>query len=138
MKAHPYADKFPMLPADELAELATDSGTTPTPEEWVHFNRLFIRAMCRPRPEKLKMPSHVYFIRNEKTRLIKIGYSVNPNARLRALEVGAGSALSLLATTPGGRSEETELHRRLCRSRAHGEWFHPTREVLDAIKEAAR
>jgi len=70
-------------------------------------------------------PTQVYFLRRE--TLIKIGYSNTPARRAQQLNA------ELLATIPGGAEEERELHRRFAAHWVHGEWFHPTSELIASI-----
>lgn len=80
--------------------------------------------------------SYVYFIQAQVTGLIKIGYSVDPRMRLINMATMSPEPLVLLAIHPGGRDLEGQLHRRFSRSRTHGEWFRPTRGILDFIASA--
>lgn len=68
---------------------------------------------------------------------IKIGFSQNPEERIKQLQIGSPFKLVLYTHSPyemPGRaaySWEQEIHRRLIKYRLHGEWFAPA-----AIKEA--
>lgn len=62
-----------------------------------------------------------YFIACEETALIKIGSSVSPEGRIKALSTGSAASLILLATISA--NFEREYHRRFTTSRVHGEWF---------------
>jgi hypothetical protein len=64
---------------------------------------------------------------------IKIGFSTNVISRLAALRTAASEPIDLIVSLPGGRKTELYLHSRLTESRANGEWFHPTRDVLRQI-----
>lgn len=75
----------------------------------------------------------VYFICNPTTSRIKIGISIQPKARLRALETSCGERLELLAVIDGGREMEKDLHRRFAVSRGVGEWFDPHPDLLSYI-----
>lgn len=63
----------------------------------------------------------VYFI--EAGPAIKIGWAKNPAARLLQLQTAQAEALDLIGVIPGTRYLESDLHRRLSRSRVRGEWF---------------
>lgn len=52
----------------------------------------------------------IYFIRRPDGGPVKVGCSNNVDARLRQLEETYGRPLALLATLPGGRGTEAELH----------------------------
>jgi hypothetical protein len=67
--------------------------------------------------------SYVYFIQNDVTKNIKIGHSENPNARLRALQIGSDCSLSLLGVVSGNYRKEAELHGRFEDRCVRGEWF---------------
>lgn len=68
----------------------------------------------------------VYFIGTglENGKMIKVGYSLYPEARLKQLQTGHPERLKILATTPGGRWLEEKYHRRWRVRRAAGEWFY--------------
>ena len=65
----------------------------------------------------------IYLIRCTGTGLIKIGHSLDPDARLIDLQIGSASVLDLILVTPGGRHEEVALHRHFAGRRVRGEWF---------------
>ena len=59
--------------------------------------------------------------------LCKFGYSVDPQRRLRSLQTGSSSRLSLVhcivVEQDQGRVLEREFHREYARRRVRGEWF---------------
>lgn len=63
----------------------------------------------------------IYFIRCGK--YIKIGYSSNPEQRLKELQVGNPHKLKLVNTMPGDSKTELSLHKLYDSKRVHGEWF---------------
>ena len=71
----------------------------------------------------------IYFVQCTGTRYIKIGYSEKPQARLSSLQTGSASALRLLASIPGTKDREKELHSQLKHLRVQGEWFYPSEEI---------
>src|SRR4051794_40462184 len=78
----------------------------------------------------------IYFIQAE-TGLIKIGFTDgNPAKRLAQLQVGSPVSLKLLKTTPGSAYDEAALHWRFREGRSHGEWFQPTPQLLEFIRDA--
>jgi hypothetical protein len=70
----------------------------------------------------------VYFLEDEATGLVKVGYTFKGYlpTRIRTLEREIGHSLTLRATTPGGRRVEQSVHVALLATRAHGEWFRPS------------
>lgn len=65
---------------------------------------------------------------------IKIGHSATVDTRLRNLASHYGSALRLLATMPGGREEERNIHARFSHHRiGRTEQFRPGRDLLEFI-----
>jgi Meiotically up-regulated gene 113 len=85
-----------------------------------------------PPVEAAKPDQRVYFIEAGGTDLVKIGIAAAPKDRLRELQTASPHRLAMLATMPGGKPEESRLHRQFAASRATGEWFHRTPE-LDAL-----
>jgi len=78
---------------------------------------------------------YVYFLRewgNDESP-IKIGFSGDITERVRQLRYTTGLDLELLAWFPATLSVERDLHKRFAASRVRGEWFKPTKELLDAI-----
>ena len=73
----------------------------------------------------------VYFIQDRKR--VKIGYSYNPEARMAIFTTH--TTLKLLATEPGGRTREAELHKKFAHLRIpqRREWFYLKQEILDYI-----
>lgn len=69
----------------------------------------------------------VYFVQAENGGAIKIGYSVNPEARLARMQGTAlGAKLRLIAKIDGGPEIEQLLHERFAKDRLNGEWFRPS------------
>lgn len=77
----------------------------------------------------------VYFIRAETTGRVKIGWSNNPEKRLRGLQTGSAERLSLLRLTPGGVAEEAAFHKLFDHLWVDGEWFNYCDEMLTAQVE---
>ena len=65
--------------------------------------------------------------------LMKIGYSQDPVARVKALQSGHKRPLQLLKTVYGARTEEAAFHRQFKEYRIWGEWFHLTGRLLKFI-----
>lgn len=61
---------------------------------------------------------------------VKVGYSVNPEARVPELQTGSPRILRLLATFKGTTADERSLHSRYLCDNLVGEWFRPTPELL--------
>jgi|SRR6516162_6879640 len=68
--------------------------------------------------------SVVYFVQTGKMQHVKIGFTRNLEQRLRDFETSS-LHIELLASIPGGRKEETKIHRRLASTRVgRTEFFH--------------
>ena len=83
---------------------------------------------------------YVYFARIG--QYVKVGFSVNPERRvknLRSADVSAPADLDrtapieLLKVLPGGPEVETAAHWALTEFHESGEWFHAAPEVLEAV-----
>lgn len=92
------------------------------------------------KPYKPQRRGYVYFIQDGEHGDIKIGWSVDPDRRLRDLRVAHAtrSRLRLLAAIPGHRKLERELHERFAPCRGEGEWFAPVPELLAFLKSPGR
>lgn len=77
----------------------------------------------------------IYFAKADILGHIKIGFTDDTDAegRIRELQVGCPTRLSLMGTIPGGRETESDLHRRFAFAHLHGEWFRPVPELLAFI-----
>lgn len=62
--------------------------------------------------------------------LVKVGYSVNPEARAGELQTGNGRHLFLLACFEGTLADERALHAKYIKDNTVGEWFHSSPALL--------
>jgi Meiotically up-regulated gene 113 len=69
----------------------------------------------------------IYFVQGEVTRLVKIGWSLNVEKRLRQMQTGSAERLKVIAKMPG---DEKHFHQMFAKRRFHGEWFSLTDEML--------
>jgi hypothetical protein len=69
----------------------------------------------------------LYAIKDQSTGYIKLGYSANPEQRLRELQTGNSGALQLVhrarINEHRARTVEQQLHRELKHLQVRGEWF---------------
>lgn len=65
----------------------------------------------------------VYLIGSDASTLVKIGRSVDVQARLATLQGMSPVKLTVLWQTVGGTGLEMALHRHFQNQRSHGEWF---------------
>lgn len=81
----------------------------------------------------------------EREGLVKIGISSNVQKRVQ--EVSRGSSMiagmtvgpvQLLGTRPGGREEETRLHRMFHSSNVGGEWFRLSEEQMRVVRKLCK
>jgi hypothetical protein len=79
----------------------------------------------------------VYFVTCREANAVKIGFSVEPKARLPEIQWGCPLALTLEAVMPGDHQEEARLHRWFADERITGEWFHLTPLIELVIKSNA-
>lgn len=86
----------------------------------------------RRRKNGPEFPS-VYFVQAS-TGHIKIGFSTKVHARGRVLQGAQPEKLVLLVSCPGSYAVERALHARFAKSRAEGEWFRPTPDLLNLIE----
>lgn len=73
----------------------------------------------------------IYFARPDQSSHVKIGFtaSSDPAARIPAIQTGQPTRVRVMATTPGGREDEAELHARFAADRLEGEWFRTSGEL---------
>jgi len=81
----------------------------------------------------------LYLIQNLSTNEIKIGYSSDPQKRLKQLQTGSGGRLKVIRAyyLDNEKVWEKRLHRMLWQSKRRGEWFkfEPLEEYLRFIDE---
>jgi Meiotically up-regulated gene 113 len=65
----------------------------------------------------------LYLICDVTRTKVKVGFSSNPSRRLKQLQTGSSEELILIATCPGDRRREIQLHQWLSPQRKRGEWF---------------
>jgi hypothetical protein len=75
----------------------------------------------------------VYFIVNYQARKVKIGYSTNPEQRLKQLLTGNDGKLELAKVIPGTVKDERKYQRLFCHSKIRREWFELTPELQEFI-----
>jgi hypothetical protein len=80
------------------------------------------------------MIGKVYFV--SAPGRIKIGYTRQPEQRLRGLQYSDMEQLTMLAVIDGTRKTEQMLHALLARHRLRGEWFDDHEEVRATIAKA--
>ncbi len=83
-------------------------------------------------------------LRTRTISIIKIGSTIGRvKDRIMQHRGHLKKPVTLLATMPGGREEEKQIHRRFAHVQLHKhdnvggppEWFYPTRELMEFIKK---
>lgn len=77
-----------------------------------------------------------YFVQNG-NRAIKIGSTIDLKTRLSTLQNACSEKLVVLGVIDGGEETERRLHKKFAHLRLIGEWFTPSPELTDFIKESA-
>jgi len=80
----------------------------------------------------------VYFLLAPDLNRVKIGVSRTPKRRILALTTQSPCELRLLATCPGGRKREMEIHAQFSALRTHGEWFEAAPELIEFGEKLGR
>ena len=94
------------------------------------------RVKDKDRHDKNGHKKVVYFIQDNFSKRIKIGKTINMYDRfLRLKSQSPINDMSILLTIDGYQRKETFLHRKFKQYNHHGEWFEPSQEILDYIKE---
>lgn len=75
----------------------------------------------------------LYLIVNESKTKCKIGFSKDPEKRLKALQTGNPEKLEVLATYPAGRIEEIKYHRMFAYLKLNGEWFSFSPQIAELV-----
>jgi len=85
--------------------------------------------------EHSKNIGKIYFIEAKEINRIKIGFSANPEDRLKSLQISSPVELTLLITIKGTQTNEQQLHRRFSKDRVHREWFEASKELMYYIND---
>jgi len=72
---------------------------------------------------------YVYFIEAVGLKRLKIGYSDDPDKRVRTLATGSPVSLRVLAKMPGTQAMEKEIHAKFAHLKVENEWFHLTDDI---------
>jgi hypothetical protein len=80
----------------------------------------------------------IYFIRDRGTGMVKIGYSGDPQDRVKSLETGSPKGVELLAACRGDLWHERMAQALFDHLREKGEWFRPAEELMAFVAAAAR
>ena len=75
----------------------------------------------------------IYFVQIEGGGPVKVGYANDVRRRLADLQTASFQRLRLVASMPGDRAAEAEVHKRLNHLRIRGEWFRPDPEMWEVL-----
>ena len=79
----------------------------------------------------------IYFIRGKESGNIKIGFSTSPKKRKSTLHSAHYEELEFMGIMRGSLDDEAEIKERFSKSNIRGEWYRPSSEVMDFVKENA-
>ena len=77
----------------------------------------------------------IYFIRQENTGFVKIGYSANPVKRLSTLQVANPNKLYILGIAKGNVDDEWAYQKRYFEYFVRGEWFDLPDDIIKRIEK---
>lgn len=84
----------------------------------------------------IRTSEYIYFVESDTPiKLIKIGRTESLKRRLMGLQTMCPVQLRLIAAIRAPAGTENLLHAIFSKARAHGEWFLPTSELLDLVKQ---
>lgn len=88
------------------------------------------------RPNNAPTTSFVYFVYDAEGKRIKIGKSIDPLKRVKALQTSSGALLELAGSLAGNEALEGVIHKEFAADRIVGEWFRLTSRLVDLIGDA--
>lgn len=100
----------------------------------LYLARLQERELAKS-PREYAARGFVYFIRFDRTKRLKIGYTTKLGERLRTIENTNGERGSLCALLIGSTSLEAKAHNHFRRWRLKGEWFDHTSECAAHVEQ---
>jgi len=77
----------------------------------------------------------VYFVQSRLGGPIKIGLTTEPKQRLKQLQNGSPIPLQILGALRGDAKVEAAIHERFRKLRLHDEWFEPSMELVEFIRQ---
>lgn len=86
-----------------------------------HVTRRVLKKARRTLPDAVQRRGHVYMLKSG--YFIKIGFSVNPEDRMRTIETATPEECILLLLLAGDIKLERQLHREFSASHYRREWF---------------
>jgi len=92
--------------------------------------------MIRPKKRENRtqlVKTKIYFIKNKKSTVVKIGISRNIKFRLAMLQVNNHEELILIGSIYGGLIAERGIHKKLSKYNIRGEWFKLNKTVKKEI-----
>jgi len=126
----------PFLKASREGTLQSGMATARATLDEMPSRKIEIAAKSKTGEKKEVGHRRVYFILNKTKKQVKIGYSLCPEARLKAFQCGTTDELSIILTFSGGLKEEREVHKLLSKHRiGKTEIFRYNDELKNAIAE---
>src|SRR4249919_1153673 len=90
--------------------------------------------IATPFGERKARMGFIYYIACPTTFRVKIGFTRgSPNARLKNLQTGSATPLTLIAVERGTIHDEAALHAKYAEHRLHGEWFTMCEELFNRL-----
>jgi len=77
----------------------------------------------------------VYFVQSRLGGPIKIGLTTQLNQRLKQLQNESPIPLQIVGALRGDEKVEAAIHERFRKLRLHGEWFEPSTELVEFIRQ---
>jgi hypothetical protein len=97
--------------------------------------KLMSETKCSPAVRNY-VPNQALYVMQNQHGLIKVGRSLDPELRRRALEYSEECSISLVLVRPNEGHREEEVHLQLGEHRVAGEWFDCTPQARRAIEAA--
>jgi len=80
----------------------------------------------------------VYFVQSRLGGPIKIGLATELKQRLKQLQSGSPIPLQIVGALQGDEEVEAAIHERFRKLQLHGEWFEPSVELVEFIRQFGR
>lgn len=74
--------------------------------------------------------SNIYFVTAEGTNFLKIGYATDVASRIDQIRAGCPYPMRVIASIPGTKQDEHQLHLRFRQFHNHNEWFRLEGDLL--------
>lgn len=88
-----------------------------------------------PNSQESPKEGYIYLIGSDFSKPVKIGFSINPWARVKEIALGHPEAVKVLLSIKADQKLERQIHKALKEFQVRSEWFQINEAVLDCLRD---